>query len=167
MHVSRTTTAIGTAVLAVAALGGCAGDDLPTGVAGDAAALDGPGAVTVTSGDETVAAEPVCVGDRPDDVSECAAPASDLAQLPLHPTRKATLVVPQDVAQSGYRLRFDAGGSSAGGEVVEDVSNPFQVPPEVVAAPGPTLVTVEGLSPARSVRAVWQFRLLDPAGAGA
>lgn len=146
----------------VAGLVACGSDD--TGIAGSGGAEEA-GEVTLQSDDSTATVEPLCVEDIPEDLTTCPGAPANLGQVELDETRKATLVVPTEVATGGYRVRIN--GRSADGleGVLNDTSVQVRVPVQAVQAPGETLLTVEALFSREHPKAVWQFLLSDPAGA--
>lgn len=153
MSVSRTSAlAIGVPLLTGCVGGGDVGDpDL--------------GPVTLKSGDSTATVEPLCVGDLPDDLADCqGAEPDDVGQVALDQTRKATLQVPADVAENGFRIRLnDTSSPPAMDGVLEDQSVAFRIPEDVVEEPGPTTVTVVSLFGKEEPRAAWRFALDDSA----
>ena len=142
-----------------------------TGCSSGGAGIEGPagpeeaGEVTLVSDDSRATVPPLCVEDIPEDLTTCAGAPANLGQVELDETRKATLQVPTEVATGGYRVR--ANGTQLPGldGVLNDASQPLQIPASVVAAPGETVLTVEALFSRDHPRAVWQFLLSDPAGA--
>ena len=153
MDAARRTPAL--LLAAVLGLAACS-DDVAT-VGG--ASPDDVGEVTLQSGDSTASAEPICVGDVPADPATCAGAPGDRGQVELDPTRKATLVVPRDVAVAGYEVRLDGRTLVERGDEERNVV--LDVP--VVAGGGSDLVlTVEGLRGPSTPAALWQFVLAPP-----
>lgn len=131
----------------------------------EAAGEPAVGEVTPTSDDSTATSPPLCVGDIPDDLSDCGGPTrDDIARVELDGTRKATLQLPAGIVGSWYRVRLNGVAPLGMQEPQDDRVLPFQVPADVVALPGPTTVTVQALSGTRMPKALWRFELDDPAG---
>ena len=131
----------------------------PEAAEGAAGALE----VTVVSDASRATVPPVCVGDIPEDLTACPGAPENLGQLELDETRKVTVQVPAEVAESGYRVRVNGAAPAGLAEVLEDQSQPVQVSAAAVAAPGETVLTVEALTSVDNPKAVWQFLLSDPA----
>lgn len=160
----RTTRTAGAAaaVAAVMAVSGCSGasDSVPGRGQDGAAALE----VTLQSDDSTATVAPVCVEDIPADLAACAEAPKNLGKVELDETRKATVQLPAAVSEGGYRLRVNGSPLPGMDGVLNDRAQPFQIPADVVAAPGETVVTVEALRTTSHPIAVWQFLVYDPAG---
>lgn len=144
----------------VVLLSGCGSED--AGVAGPAGPEEA-GKVTLQSDDSTATVGPLCVEDIPEDLTTCADAPENLGQIELDETRKATLVVPAEVATGGFRVRINDEVPRDLEGVLEDRPLAVQVPAEAVAAPGETVLTVEALFSTQHPKAVWQFLLSDPA----
>ena len=144
----------------VVAVTGCseASGDVP------ASAPDDVLEVTLQSDASTSTVAPICVEDVPEDLSTCPGAPENLGEVELDETRKATLQLPTTVSEGGYRVRVNGSPLRGMDGVLNDKAQPFQVPPDVVAAPGGTVVTVEALMSAAHPIAVWQFLLSDPPG---
>lgn len=158
---SRTTNTIVAAALLVV-VSGCGGtsDSVPGSEPAGADALE----VTLHSDDSTSTVAPVCVGDIPDDLTACAGAPQNLGKVELDQTRKATVQLPAAVSEGGYRLRVNGSPLPGMDGVLNDKAEPFQVLADVVAEPGPTVLTVEALMSFLQPITVWQFELSDPAG---
>jgi len=151
-----------------AVLTGCGQDDVGTaGPANDVTVDVGSefGEVTLVSDDSQATVPPVCVEDIPEDLTTCPGAPANLGQVELDQTRKATLQLPTELVESGYRLRLNGSPLPGLEDVLTDAVEPFRVPVEEVQVPGPTVVTVEALSGTTTPKAVWQFLLSDPASA--
>lgn len=120
--------------------------------------------VTLQSDDSTSTVAPVCVEDIPEDLTACAGAPQNLGKVELDDTRKATLQVSSAVSTGGYRVRVNGRPVPGAEGVLNDKVQPFQVPADVVAAPGKTVVTVEALRTPSHPIAVWQFLVSDPQG---
>lgn len=154
----------GTAVAAGLLLfaSGCGGvsDTVPGSEPNGAEVLE----VTLQSDDSTSTVAPVCVEDIPEDLTTCAGAPQNLGKVELDETRKTTVQLPAAVSEGGYRLRVNGIPLRGMDGVLNDKVQPFQVPADVVDAPGETVVTVEALMTTEHPIAVWQFLLSDPAG---
>ena len=135
------------------------------------AGIEGPGGpeeageVTLVSDDSRATVEPLCVEDIPEDLTTCPGAPANLGQVELDETRSATLQVPTEVATGGYRVRVNGEPLATLEGVLNDASQKVRIPPEAVAAPGETVLTVEALFSPEHPKAIWQFLLDDPAGA--
>jgi hypothetical protein len=160
---ARVVYRLGAAALAAALVAGCAGR-----VGDTVAGAEPPGSdareVTLRSDDSTATVPPVCVEDIPEDLTACAGAPKNLGKVELDETRKLTLQVSTEVSTSGYRLRVNGNPLPGMDGVLNDKSQPFQIPPAAVTAPGPTVVRVEALQSTSHPIAVWQFLVSDPAG---
>lgn len=155
---ASTTVAAGLLLLAA----GCGGtsDSVPGSEPAGGDVLE----VTLQSDDSTSTVAPLCVEDIPEDLTACAGAPQNLGKVELDETRKATVQLPAAVSEGGYRLRVNGSSLPGMDGVLNDKVQPFQVPADVVAAPGPTVVTVEALMTFSHPIAVWQFLVSDPAG---
>ena len=154
---ARAVAAAGLALILVA----CGSDD--PGIAGPGGPEEA-GEVTLQSDDSTATVEPLCVEDIPEDLTTCPGAPANLGEVELDETRKATLVVPTEVATGGYRVRINGDPAEGLTGVLNDKSVQVRVPVEAVQAPGETVLTVEALFSPEHPKAVWQFLLSDPAG---
>lgn len=148
--------------VALAALGaGCGGSEAaPVGEP----VVEDVGVVTVVSDDSRATVEPLCVGELPEDFTTCAGAPADLGEIELDETRKATVDVPTEVAQGGYRLRVNGTELPEYAGVLEELSQVVRIPVVAAAQPTETVLTVEALRTPSHPPAVWQFLLDDPAG---
>lgn len=135
------------------------GGDDPVGVA--EGINEDIGEVTLISGDSRATVPPVCVGDIPEDLTTCAGAPANLGEVELTASRTAAVQVPSNLANSGYDLTINGVVPPTVGSFVTDLTANFQVPEEIVAQPGPTIVTVEA-NPLQNPQTVWQFLLSDP-----
>lgn len=151
-----------TAALALTALlGACGGDEEAVIGSPDAPEV---GEVTVQSDESTASVPPLCVGDIPEDLTACPGAPDNLGQVELDETRKAVVVVPLEVSTAGYRVRVNGQPAPGLDEVINERNAQLIVPPEVVQAPGETILTVEALRSSEIPGAIWQFLLADPVG---
>lgn len=150
-----------TAAVAAVVLVGCGGEDA---VVVGAADSEDVGEVVLRSDESTASVEPVCVADIPEDLTACPGAPQNVGLVELNRTRTATLLVPQDVASGGYRVRVNGEPLPQHDGVLEDLNQVLRIPVPVVQSPGPTVLTVEALTSREHPSAVWQFRLSDPAG---
>lgn len=158
MSISRSVTAVTTSVLVVA-LAGCGDDD--RAIVGQSDTAD-VGEVVLTSDDSTDSVEPLCVGDIPEDLTACAGAPANLGQVELDQTLKATLVVPLEVATSGYRVRLNDEPLPQLGDVIEERNQVLQFPSGVFSGADEIVLTVESLRSPEHPGAVWQFLLDEP-----
>ena len=141
---------------------------LAAGCGGEQAAVVGPpvaddiGEVTVVSDDSRATVGAACMGDLPDDLTDCHGSREALGELELDATRKAAVEIPAGVASGGYRLRVNGEPLPGLDRVLGDQYQPFRVPVEVVEQPGETVLTVQALRTASHPQVVWQFLLSDP-----
>jgi hypothetical protein len=148
-------------LLLLLSLNGCGSDD--PAVVGEGAPSDGA-SLTLVSDDSRAVVKPLCVGHIPPDLTTCPDAPANLGLVELDQTRKATLVVPAEVATGGYRVRLNGVAAEGLAEVVNEQSLQLRIPADAVAAPGETVLTVESLLSPQHYKAVWQFLLSDPAG---
>ena len=149
-------------LVTVVGLSGCSGvsDSVPGAEPDSTESLE----VTLKSDDSTSTVAPVCVEDSPEDLTACAGAPQNIGKVELDGTRKATLQLSSEVSSGGYRLRVNGRPVPGAEGVLNDKVQPFQIPAEVVAAPGETVVTVEALMTPSHPIAVWQFLVSDPQG---
>jgi hypothetical protein len=98
---------------------------------------------------------------RPDDLPWA---PENLGEVELNRTRSATLLVPQEVAEGGYRVRVNGEPLPQHEGVLNELDQIVRIPVPAVDAPGDTVLTVEALFSPEHPHAVWQFLLSDPAG---
>lgn len=107
------------AVLLAVLCAGCGGSDVAP-VAGPVA--EQVGVVTVVSDGSRATVEPLCVGELPEDYTTCAGAPANLGEVELDQTRRATVNVPTEVAQGGYRLRVNGTELPEHAGVLEEIS---------------------------------------------
>lgn len=150
------------AVLLAALCAGCGGSDVaPVGEP----VVEEVGVVTVVSDDSRATVEPLCVGELPEDFTTCAGAPANLGEVELDQTRKATVNVPTEVAQGGYRLRVNGTPLPEHAGVLEEISQVVRMPVVAAAQPTETVLTVEALRTPSHPPAVWQVLLSGPTGA--
>lgn len=142
-------------------LAGCAGGD--RAVIGQSGSEE-VGEVILTSDDSTDTVEALCVSDIPEDLTACPGAPANLGSVEIDQTLKATLVVPQEVAAGGYRVRVNGEPLPRLEGVLEDRNQVLRFPPAVFAGAEEAVLTIEALRSFEHPRAVWQF-LLDKPGA--
>lgn len=149
-------------MLLAALCGGCGGSDVAP--VGEPVVQD-VGVVTVVSDDSRATVEPLCVGELPEDYTTCAGAPANLGEVVLDDTRKATVNVPMEVAEGGYRLRVNGTELPEYAGVLGDISQPVRIPVVAAAQPTETVLTVEALRTPSHPPAVWQFLLSEPVAA--
>ena len=157
---ARWTRAV-TAAVTAAVIAGCGGQD--RAIVGQSAGEE-VGELTLRSDDSTAAVKALCVSDVPDDLTTCPGAPEHLGEVELNRTRTATLLVPQEVAAGGYRVRVNGEPLARHDGVLDDLNQVLRIPVEIVQEPGATVLTVEALFSPQHPRTLWQFVLSDPAG---